>query len=135
MSSATASRKTATASGCCGQASIDFRKFVSASAQFFALDASVPRIAYASDRKNPLYAANLIRRISRRWNVRIDRHQRALGIFLRFCQTLILDPDPCRESAPPTPAPLPPAPPDRRDRYARTFCAMSIILSALFACW
>src|ERR1700686_475592 len=44
ISRATASRKTATGSGCCGRASIDFRKFSSASGQSLALKDSVPRI-------------------------------------------------------------------------------------------
>src|ERR1700686_2375181 len=44
MSRATANRKTATGSGCCGRASIDFRKFSSASGQLLALKDSVPRI-------------------------------------------------------------------------------------------
>src|SRR5579864_8929495 len=58
ISSATASLKTPTVSGCCGSASIDFRRFDSASGQLLALNDSVPKIKYASDRKKLLNAAN-----------------------------------------------------------------------------
>src|ERR1700676_1543267 len=48
ISNATESRNTAIGSGSFGNASIDFRKFPSASAQAFALKSIVPKIAYAS---------------------------------------------------------------------------------------